>query len=608
MDNSGCAARSNKSAKTLRFVADLPRRVLQCGLSYLASLLADRHRRLDEEVEEELDEDDLDLMEEKTGETFKRSKHKRLRRGRKSDPPPAASSSKRRNAILFDVYVNAEDVELPSRGGIRDIWTEDEDEDDFIHYDEEKKGVGGMDEAEREQLREKRRQEKRRRQVMRSRPERSWIVPTCSVTDMTMTGLEGEKDGEYYEATASKEMICQDVFESSEVRACHLTEDDDIVRAHNISKRTRLATSALSEDALLSVQHPMTEETLDGTVTRVIMRLSKRKEREFGKEHISSMLLYSNIYYLPQLGWYDESTSMIKLPTTNEPCHLLILFRTIGDDQNRFELLYANIRPLLAELLENFSAQLMVSGFARDLVVELCLKTSSIEIRKLELFIDNLIPECLDPTLNTVYLIEFGGRNRRLLDLESEMDFRHYALPVIGIWILLDAPRTDARWLDKRDIEIARTPFYVLEYMTGEVLICCRMVLKVSVMLRPMREDTGEHIDQVFPRIVEPLSNTIVQTEAQIQFSAECPFARPINNSRVVPVDATVLLVRKIHLSRLVRTCRSVLQIHLAPALACEIATRTHHTVDDCLTSSNAALLSPALQISKDLEMNWLLD
>ena len=69
-------------------------------------------------------------MEENTGETFKRSKLKRLRRGREEDSPPAASSSKRRNAVLSDDDLDAEDLELPSRGGIQDIWAEDEDEDD----------------------------------------------------------------------------------------------------------------------------------------------------------------------------------------------------------------------------------------------------------------------------------------------------------------------------------------------------------------------------------------------------------------------------------------------------------------------------------------------
>ena len=121
----------------------------------------------------------MDLMEENTGQSLKRSKLTRLRRGRESDSPPAASSSKLRNAVLSDDDLDAEDLELPARGGIQDIWAEEEeDEDDFIDYDEEEEGAAGMDEAEREQLRkEKRRQEKERRQAMRSRPELSGIDP-----------------------------------------------------------------------------------------------------------------------------------------------------------------------------------------------------------------------------------------------------------------------------------------------------------------------------------------------------------------------------------------------------------------------------------------------
>ncbi|VDC00095.1 unnamed protein product [Peniophora sp. CBMAI 1063] len=213
----------------------------------------------------------------------------------------------------------------------------------------------------------------------------------------------------------------------------------------------------------------------------------------YGKEHVSPTLVAVVLEYLvdhlTQLG-----DSMIALPSINEPVfahflprlimdsfscaahsnkavnyyHLLrALFRAVGGGQGRFELLYQRIHPLLPEILENLNAQLMVSdGFARDLLqylmkpLALSLKgpTDLVNqgLRTLELFIDNLTPGCLDPTLNTVLreltdalhdllrplpanhqhshtalriLGKLGGRNRHLLDLEPEMDCRHYAAP-----------------------------------------------------------------------------------------------------------------------------------------------------------------------------------
>ena len=65
-----------------------------------------------------------------TAQSRKRSKLTRLRRGRESDSPPAASSSKRRNAVLSDDDLDAEDLELPARGGIQDIWAEEEEDEE----------------------------------------------------------------------------------------------------------------------------------------------------------------------------------------------------------------------------------------------------------------------------------------------------------------------------------------------------------------------------------------------------------------------------------------------------------------------------------------------
>ncbi|KAF9453072.1 FAT-domain-containing protein [Macrolepiota fuliginosa MF-IS2] len=164
--------------------------------------------------------------------------------------------------------------------------------------------------------------------------------------------------------------------------------------------------------------------------------------------------------------------------------HLLrALFRAIGGGGGRFELLYKEVLPLLPEMLESLNRQLLASeGIARDMIVELCLTVPlrlthllphltylmqplalalrgspelvSQGLRTLELCIDNLTPDFLDPTLSTVLrelmealfnhlkpqpashhaahttiriLGKLGGRNRRLLTKEPALSYHHHS-------------------------------------------------------------------------------------------------------------------------------------------------------------------------------------
>ncbi|KAF5387961.1 hypothetical protein D9615_000446 [Tricholomella constricta] len=166
--------------------------------------------------------------------------------------------------------------------------------------------------------------------------------------------------------------------------------------------------------------------------------------------------------------------------------HLLrALFRAIGGGGGRFELLYNAVLPLLPEMLESLNRQLLASeGHTRDMIVELCLTVPlrlthllphltylmqplalalrgnpelvSQGLRTLELCIDNLTPDFLDPTLSTVLrelmealhshlkplpanhhpahttiriLGKLGGRNRRLLTKEPALKYRHHSEP-----------------------------------------------------------------------------------------------------------------------------------------------------------------------------------
>lgn len=164
--------------------------------------------------------------------------------------------------------------------------------------------------------------------------------------------------------------------------------------------------------------------------------------------------------------------------------HLLrVLFRAIGGGGGRFELLYQEVLPLLPEMLECLNRQLLASeGPTRDMIVELCLTVPlrlthllphltylmqplalalrgghelvAQGLRTLELCIDNLTPDFLDPTLNTVLrelmealhahlkplptnhqiahttiriLGKLGGRNRRLLAREPCLEYTHHS-------------------------------------------------------------------------------------------------------------------------------------------------------------------------------------
>lgn len=170
--------------------------------------------------------------------------------------------------------------------------------------------------------------------------------------------------------------------------------------------------------------------------------------------------------------------------------HLLRgLFRAIGGGGGRFELLYQEVLPLLPEMLESLNRQLLASeGYTRDMIVELCLTVPlrlthllphltylmhplalalrgspelvSQGLRTLELCIDNLTPDFLDPTLSTVLrelmealhshlkplpanhhhahttiriLGKLGGRNRRLLTKEPALKYHHYAKPATAL-------------------------------------------------------------------------------------------------------------------------------------------------------------------------------
>ncbi|KAJ7581475.1 transcription elongation factor SPT6 [Mycena floridula] len=247
-----------------------------------------RHHRRREE-EEVLEDDDLELLEENTGENFKKRKSRltRLRRG--SESPPAASSSRRAQAIESsddDLDDGAQRIQ-----DIQDIWDDEkgrgefdeEDMDDFIESDE-----GEGDDASREARRqERKRQEAQRRAQVRSHPQLAGIDANAwdEIHDVFGTGHEYdwalEADNQEEEEDVLKATKFADVFEPSEIRMRMLTEDDDIIRAQDIPERMQLATSSFSTQSSLSLHSPLKPEDVNGAAMWIIPRISYKKTRDF---------------------------------------------------------------------------------------------------------------------------------------------------------------------------------------------------------------------------------------------------------------------------------------------------------------------------------------
>ncbi|KAF9075762.1 FAT domain-containing protein [Rhodocollybia butyracea] len=246
--------------------------------------------------------------------------------------------------------------------------------------------------------------------------------------------------------------------------------------------------------------------------------------------------------------------------------HLLrALFRSIGGGGGRFELLYKEVLPLLPEMLDCLNRQFLASeGQTRDMIVELCLTvplrlthllpylsylmhplTVALRggpelvaqgLRTLELCIDNLTPDFLDPTLNIVLrelmealcshlkplpanhalahttiriLGKLGGRNRRLLAKEPALEYRHHSEdPMITIAFLgvqqkiTMAPGVD---LARQNITKGSTPAAVpaYEYMEAALSALLNQGIK------------GRNAEELFINILEGIFDAIHVAEVQ---------------------------------------------------------------------------------------------
>ncbi|KAF8339104.1 FAT-domain-containing protein [Cantharellus anzutake] len=176
---------------------------------------------------------------------------------------------------------------------------------------------------------------------------------------------------------------------------------------------------------------------------------------------------------------YPEQNEMVLLPhiprlivdsfplaaKSPEPTHyyllLRALFRAIGG--HKFDNLYKEVLPLLQEMLENLNRLLLASvnnANIRDLISELCLTVPvkltfllpylhhlmkplvfalragpelvAQGLRTLELCIDNLTPEFLDPTLNPVLPNLMGALHNLLKPLPVNHMSAHVTIRILG--------------------------------------------------------------------------------------------------------------------------------------------------------------------------------
>ena len=254
------------------------------------------HRR-----EEILEEDDLDLLEENTGTSFKRNRLTRLRRR-------AVDSDSDDNDDL--------DQEQEPVGDIQTIFDEREYDDESLHSFITDSDEGEGDEAARKARRaEKRRIEAARRAQGRSHPILSGIDANAwdEIHEVFGNGdeydwaLAGDDLIDDFEETKTK---YTDVFEPSQIRDRLLTEDDDLIRAQDIPERMQLSTSSLSFNASLSTHTQLSPDDINGAAMWITMRLSTRKTLEFfGPEgqykHLQAPLVQAVTFALKQL-FIDE--------------------------------------------------------------------------------------------------------------------------------------------------------------------------------------------------------------------------------------------------------------------------------------------------------------
>ncbi|PWN50172.1 hypothetical protein IE53DRAFT_107949 [Violaceomyces palustris] len=289
-------------------------------------------KRKQAEEFEDLDEDDLDLVAENTGQTRNRDAH-RLKRFRRGSASPGAedptTARERELARLFDddddedgpaprrTAADDDDDDLPSvgqairagvarRGAQRDsgVGYEDDGLDDFIEEDEDEEEMRDLDEEEREARRKEKREEKRRARMSGASADpakagidrEAWedIHEIFGNGDDYAWALDDEGE-EIGEAEKKAKMEYKDIFEPAQIAERMLTDEDDRIKRMDIPERLQLAMPG--EEGLRLLERKLTDEELNQATQWASTRISQRCKTDFLDE--------AGKHYRAQAQWLD---------------------------------------------------------------------------------------------------------------------------------------------------------------------------------------------------------------------------------------------------------------------------------------------------------------
>ncbi|KIK68099.1 hypothetical protein GYMLUDRAFT_36928 [Collybiopsis luxurians FD-317 M1] len=332
-------------------------------------------------------------------------------------------------------------------------------------------------------------------------------------------------------------------------------------------------------------QHLFQKDTCSPTLLAIVLK--------FLVDRLPMLGEYDDLTAAATIRWFKMTFNAISLfPSVNEPIlashlakllmdcfplavkaskpthyfHLLrALFRSIGGGGGRFELLYKEVLPLLPEMLECLNRQFLSSeGQTRDMIVELCLTVPlrlthllpylnylmqplavalrggpelvAQGLRTLELCIDNLTPDFLDPTLNIVLrelmealsshlkplpnnhhlahttiriLGKLGGRNRRLLAKEPALGYRHHSedpkITIAFLGVQQQIAMRPAADLARQNIAKGATPVAVPAYDFMEATLSALFYQGVK----------GRNAEELFVSTLEGVFDAIHITDVQ---------------------------------------------------------------------------------------------
>ncbi|KAN0066079.1 Transcription elongation factor spt6 [Thecaphora frezii] len=274
-----------------------------------------RKKRKQVEQDFEVDEDDLELLAENTGQSRKElHRLKRFRRG--SASPGAEGDAAAQQRALAELFEDDDDEdEVPSgrRGGDdddeeeeddlpsvgrairadvsrkhREVGYEDDGLDDFIEEDEDEEEMRDLDEEEREARRRERREEKRRARMSGSAadPAKAGIDREAwdEIHEIFGNGEDyywalEEDDEEGLEIDKKARMEYKDIFEPAQIAERMLTEEDDRIKRVDIPERMQLAVPG--EEGLKLLERKLSDAELFEAAKWASTRISTRCTSEF---------------------------------------------------------------------------------------------------------------------------------------------------------------------------------------------------------------------------------------------------------------------------------------------------------------------------------------